>query len=211
MPRPPRIEYPGALYHITSRGNEKKNIYTYDQDRMTFLDILHDATDEYNWICHAYCLLNNHYHILIETPDANLSAGMKQLNGNYAQIYNKTHSRVGHLFGGRFGSIIIEKDPHLFEVARYVVLNPVRAGLVDQPKNWIWSSYHATAGLDKTPDFLNTKWTLELFSNSEKKAREEYKYFVSDGIKASSPFKSLVKDPILGSRQFKDKIKKHIK
>ncbi len=124
MARPLRIEYSGAVYHITSRGNEKKPVFRDEEDRCTFLDILERVNKRYNWICHAYCLMDNHYHLLIETPDGNLSMGMRQLNGVYTQLFNKRHKRTGHLFQGRYKAILIQKDSHLLEVCRYVVLNP---------------------------------------------------------------------------------------
>ena len=122
MARPLRIEYDGALYHITSRGNERKPIYK-DEDRTVFLDVLKQVNKRFNWICHAYCLMNNHYHIVVETPDGNLSKGMRQLNGVYTQTFNRWHHRVGHVFQGRYKAIVIEKESYLLEVSRYVVLN----------------------------------------------------------------------------------------
>ena len=149
MTRPLRIEYPGAVYHITSRGNEKKAISKDEQDHENFLNTLQRVNKRYNWLCHAYCLMTNHYHLLIETPDGNLSLGMRQLNGVYTQLYNKRHQRNGHLFQGRFKGILIQKDSHLLEVCRYVVLNPVRAKMAESPEQWRWSSYRATAGREK--------------------------------------------------------------
>ena len=140
MARPLRIEFPGAVYHVTSRGNERKAIFRDDQDRKTFLDTLKDVTRRYNWLCHAYCLMDNHYHLLIDTPNGNLSIGMRQLNGVYTQGFNKRHGRVGHLFQGRFKAVLVQKDNHLLEACRYVVLNPVRAERVQRPEEWIWSS-----------------------------------------------------------------------
>ena len=127
MSRPLRIQYAGAVYHVTSRGNEKKPVFKDDEDRRTFLNTLQHVNKRYNWICHAYCLMANHFHLLIETPDGNLSPGMRQLNGVYTQLFNKRHGRTGHLFQGRYSAILIQKDSHLLEVCRYVVLNPVRA------------------------------------------------------------------------------------
>mgnify|MGYP001346069950 FL=1 len=132
MARPLRIEFPGAVYHITSRGNERKAIFRDDQDRKMFLDTLKDVTFQYNLLCHAYCLMNNH--LLIDTADGNLSIGMRQLNGIYTQRFNKRHGRVGHLFQGRFKAVLVQKDSHLLEACRYVVLNPVRAKKVQRPE-----------------------------------------------------------------------------
>src|SRR3990167_1620939 len=146
MARPLRIEYNGAVYHLTSRGNERKPIFKDDADRNVFLSTLHKVNQRYNWICHAYCLMNNHYHLIIETPDGNLSRGMRQLNGVYTQAFNRRHKRVGHIFQGR-----------------YVVLNPVRAKAVARPEQWKWSSYRATGGEGKPHGCLTTEWILGQF------------------------------------------------
>jgi len=146
MARPLRIEYDGALYHVTSRGNERKSIFRDDADRKLFLKTLSQVTDRFNWVCHAYYLMNNHYHLVIETPDGNLSKGMRELNGVYTQAFNRRHHRVGHLFQGRFKGILVQKESHFLEVCRYVVLNPVRAKAVKHPREWAWSSYRATGG-----------------------------------------------------------------
>ncbi|MBD3670659.1 MAG: transposase [Gammaproteobacteria bacterium] len=127
MSRPLRIEYAGALYHVTSRGDGQKDIYLDDKDRRDFLSNLTHVCERYNWVVHAYCLMSNHYHLLLETPDGNLSQGMRQLNGVYTQQFNRTHERVGHVFQGRYKAIIVQKDSYLLELSRYIVLNPVRA------------------------------------------------------------------------------------
>ena len=147
MARPLRIEYEGALYHLTSRGNARERIFFTDSDREAFLGILGDVVERFGWLCHAYCLMTNHYHLLIETPNANLSRGMRHLNGVYTQWINRHNKRTGHIFQGRFRSILVEKESHLLELARYVVLNPVRAKMVRSPRDWRWSSYRATSGL----------------------------------------------------------------
>jgi len=127
MSRPLRIEFDGAFYHITSRGNARKQIFADDDDRKIFLDILDKVNDKYNFLCHAYCLMDNHYHLLVETPDGNLSNGMRQLNGVYIQRYNRRNKKDGHVFQGRYKAILIQKETHFLEVCRYIVLNPVRA------------------------------------------------------------------------------------
>ncbi len=145
MARPLRIEYDGAVYHVTSRGNDRKAIYRDDEGREQFLAMLAKVNKRFNWICHGYCLMNNHYHLIIETPDGNLSSGMRQLNGMYTQLYNRRYNRSGHIFQGRYKAILIEKESHLAEVCRYVVLNPVRARSVKSPEQWQWSSYSVSA------------------------------------------------------------------
>ena len=168
MARPLRIEYPGAVYHITSRGNARLPIYEHFNDKKQFLSILTDLVEQYRWLCHAYCLMDNHYHLLIETIEPNLSAGMRQLNGVYTQTFNRKYQRVGHLFQGRYKSIVVEKKTYLLELARYIVLNPVRAHMVSNPGKFTWSSYKATSGVIKPPPFLTTDWIL---SNLEKRKR----------------------------------------
>lgn len=146
MSRSLRISYAGALYHITSRGDGREKIYLSDNDREIFLSILNDVYNKFNWQFHAYCLMSNHYHLLVETPRANLSKGMQYLNGVYTQRFNRIHNRVGHVFQGRFKSILVEKESYLLELARYIVLNPVRAKMVSSVVDWPWSSYLATKG-----------------------------------------------------------------
>ena len=153
MARPLRIEYPGALYHITSRGNNKQDIFLDDSDRISFLEILSKVIEEREWLCYAFCLMGNHYHLLIETPKANLSRGMQQLDSVYARRFNKRHERVGHLFQARFHAALIEKEVYLLEVLRYTVLNPVRAGLCKDPAFYKWSSYLDIIGKRKPLHF----------------------------------------------------------
>jgi len=202
MARPLRIEYPGAVYHITSRGNEKKLIFKDERDREIFLDTLSQVDKRYNWLCHAYCLMNNHYHLIIETPDGNLSVGMRQLNGVYTQAFNRQHNRVGHLFQGRYKGILIQKDSHLLEVCRYVVLNPVRAKAVKKPEQWRWSSYQATAGIEKPHPCLSTEWILNQFGSTRRIAEKAYRKFVEDGIKQESIWEAVRAQSILGEEEF---------
>jgi len=191
MARPLRLEFAGALYHVTARGNRRENIYESDKDRITFLEILGDVCETYNWVCHAYCLMGNHYHLIIETPDANLSKGMRQLNGVYTQKFNYLHRRVGHCFQGRYKAIHVDKESYLLELARYVVLNPVRAEMVHSAGQWLWSSYRATTGQVKKPEWLNTDWLLSAFAKRKKNAIKLYRDFVSNGLGQPSPWKEL--------------------
>lgn len=212
MARPLRIEYPGAVYHITARGNARQNIFVNDTDRTSFLEILAETTMRYNWLCHAYCLMDNHYHLLLETPDPNLSLGMRQLNGVYTQSFNRQHLRVGHVFQGRFKSILVEKETHLLELCRYIVLNPVAARLVRCPSEHSWSSYNFTAKSIKKTEFLYTDWLLAQFSSSRKTARKLYMDFVTAGISDNSvrPWEKLFGQVILGEEAFVSKIQKLI-
>lgn len=207
MARPLRIEYPGALYHVTSRGNGRKNIFRNDSDRNNFFRIFSSTIKRYNWLCHAYCLMGNHYHLLVETPDGNLSAGMRQLNGVYTQRFNFMHKTVGHLLQGRYQAFLVEKDSYLLEVARYVVLNPVRARIVASPNEWEWSSYLATAGKRKTPTWLTTEWILSFFDERKTTAQRQYQQFIYAGSGKESPFDDVKEGIILGFPQFIDWIR----
>jgi len=202
MARPLRLEFAGALYHITSRGNRQESIYESDKDRENFLSILAEGCVAYNWICHAYCLMDNHYHLLIETPDANLSKGMRQLNGRYTQSFNRAHNCVGHVFQGRYKAILVEKDSYLLELSRYIVLNPVRVGMVRTTSDWPWSSYRATVGEQVKPRWLNTNWLLSRFGKRKMKAIEAYKQFVNAGKDQTSPWDKLKNQIFLGDEKF---------
>lgn len=202
MARPLRVEFPGAVYHVTTRGNRRQRIYKDDADRSAFLDLLEGVVRRFHWVCHSYCLMDNHYHLMLETPDPNLSAGMRQLNGVYTQRSNRRHRTVGHVFQGRFKAVVIEKESHLLEVCRYVVLNPVRAGMVDHPRQWHWSGYRASAGLRNAPPFLTTDWILTQFGTSKQEAQRAYREFVREGLDGESPFYGLVGGFLLGSEAF---------
>jgi REP element-mobilizing transposase RayT len=205
MARPLRIEYPGAVYHITSRGNARQSIFLQDKDREKFLEILSETKARYNWLCHGFCLMDNHYHVLIETIDSTLSQGMRQLNGVYTQSFNRRQNRVGHVFQGRYKAVLVQKDTHLLELCRYVVLNPVRAKMVEHPGDWIWSSYCATAFGNQPPDWLTTDWILGQFSTKRPVAQERYRRFVEDGLSGGeSPWSRLKGQIFFGSPEFVD-------
>jgi len=205
MARPLRIEFPGAAYHITSRGNARELIFLDEQDKKNFLKILCSVIKRYNWLLHAYCLMDNHYHLLIETPEGNLSKGMKQLNGQYTQSFNWKHKRVGHLFQGRYKAIVVDKDTYLLSLCRYIVLNPVRIGIVKNPNDWQWSSYNSTVGNTKAIDCLNTDWILSQFDEDRTKAKRKYRDFLLEK-EVESPWKILVGQVILGRSGFIKKI-----
>lgn len=203
MARPLRIEYPGAVYHVTSRGNAQSAIFLSDVDRRKFLDVLADTVEKYNWLCHAFCLLDNHYHIIVETLDPNLSLGMRQLNGVFTQAFNRANKRVGHIFQGRYKAILVEKQSHLLELCRYVVLNPVRAGMISKPEDWRWSSYKNTAYSSKIPEYLTVDWVLGQFADEKNMARQRYRNFVADGLKQqTSPWSKLSGQVFLGDENF---------
>ena len=202
MARPLRLEFAGALYHITSRGNRREDIYLSDDDRTAYLLTLAKVCTRFNWVVHAYCLMDNHYHLLIETPDGNLSKGMRQLNGVYTQYFNRTHRRVGHVYQGRYKAIIVQKEEYLLEVARYIVLNPVRACMVKTAYDWHWSSYHATAGFIMPPDWLNVEWIISHFSKQKTVAMEHYRQFVADGKNLPSIWEELRNQIYIGSDDY---------
>lgn len=207
MARPLRIEFPHAVYHITNRGNARRRIYRDEEDREKFLEVLEAVVRQYHWLCHAYCLMDNHYHLLIETPEANLSRGMRQLNGLYTQAYNRRHRRPGHVFQGRYKSILVEKESYLLELCRYVVLNPVRAKMVKRPEGWKWSSYRATGGVKAVPPFLTVEWILSQFAGSRVGAQKRYKTFVSEGLPDQSPWGEVQGQIILGEEGFVEKLR----
>ena len=213
MTRPLRLEFPHAAYHVTSRGNRREDIYQGDADRQAWLSVLAQVCKRFNWTVHAYCLMGNHYHLLVQTPDANLSAGMRQLNGVYTQLSNRTHGRVGHVFQGRFKAILVDKDNYLLELARYVVLNPVRAGMVQDPAQWPWSSYGAmlSPGWLPVADWLATDKLLSYFapdqqSLNREQAQQRYVDYVREGIGLPSVWAALRGQVYLGDDKFVSKM-----
>lgn len=211
MTRPIRIEFPGALYHVTARGDRREAIFDDDDDRERFLDILGQVVGDFNWICHAYCLMTNHYHLVVETPNGNLSKGMRQLNGVCTQSSNRRHQRSGHLFQGRYKAILVDMDSYLLELSRYVVLNPVRAGMVKSPEEWPWSSYNATIGDMPAPTWLATDWLLAQFAKRRTTAIKRYTQFVVQGIAQESIWRHLNRQVFLGDVQFVEKMQQKVK
>jgi len=206
MARPLRIEFPGAVYHVTSRGNGREDIYLSDADREIFLKVLSHVVERFGWVCHAWCLMTNHYHLMIETPKGNLSKGMRQLNGVYTQRFNRSHGRVGHVFQGRYKAILIEKEAHLLELCRYIVRNPVAAGMVKLPEDWPWSSYQSTAGLEHVPDFGYIDWILEQFSGSNVR----YQEYIDQALEKDAPLQPAKGSHVLGSKVFRQNTQKKI-
>jgi REP-associated tyrosine transposase len=202
--RPLRIEFPGALYHVTSRGNDRAPIFLFDSDRRQLLETLGEVVGRCGWRCHAYCLMTNHYHLVVETPRANLSAGMRHVNGLYTQRFNRRHERVGHVLQGRFHAVLVERETHFLELARYVVLNPVRAGLVRRAEDYRWSSLRASLGFEPTPRWLTPDEIVAPFGTAAR-----YLEFVREGIGRASPWQSL-KGGVLGSEAFARRIAAHV-
>ena len=200
MARPLRIEFPGAFYHITSRGNERKEIFRSRADREKFLSYLESAIDRYGVTVHVYCLMTNHYHLLLETPRGNLSHFMRYLNGAYTTYFNVKRKRSGHLFQGRYKAIVVDADEYAIELSRYIHLNPVRAHLVAKPQEHEWSSYRSYSGISVAPTWLSRQLILSAFGMKEKK----YKEFVEDllGTETQNPFAAVVASTLLGSPEF---------
>lgn len=202
MARPLRIELSGGLYHVTSRGDRREEIYFSDADREAWLALLGTVCSRFNWVCHAYCLMSNHYHLVIETPEGKLAQGMRHLNGVYTQIVNRAHGRVGHVFQGRYKAILVEKDSYLLELARYVVLNPLRAGMIGDVGDWPWSSYQAMIGQVPSPTWLRTDWLLGQFGQQQNRAIANYVDFVRAGVGLPSIWDNLRGQIYLGSAEF---------
>lgn len=179
MPRHTRLEVAGGLFHVTTRAVTRTPLFWDDFDRQRFLTIVERTVSFFGWRCHVFCLMLNHYHLLVETPDENLGRGMRHLNGSYAQGFNERHDRVGHLFGARYRATLVERETHLLESSRYIVLNPVRAGLCRDAVEWPWSSYRATAGLAAAPPFLSIADTLACFATASRSRIDAYREFIA--------------------------------
>ena len=180
MARPPRLLLAGGIYHVTSRGNRRQDIFTDDRDHLRFLGLLDQVANRLRWVGHAYCLMPNHFHLVVETPSPTLSTGLQRLNGSYAQWFNWRHRKDGHLFQGRFHSVLVETDPHLLELSRYTVQNPVRARLCASPIDWSWSSCRAMLGLARPTDFLAVGRVLGHFGPDLDRSRRGFHTFVHD-------------------------------
>jgi putative transposase len=210
MARPLRINYPGAFYHVTSRGNERKAVFRSKRDRKKFLEYLETATLKYNAVVHVYCLMDNHYHIFLETPSGNLPQIMRHINGAYTTYVNAKRSRSGHLFQGRYKAILVDADEYAKELSRYIHLNPVRADMVERPEEYTWSSLQDYIGARKPPEWLHRDFILGYFGNNFSAAEKEYKKFINsrEGKEYESPFKEVFASTILGNAGFIEYVKK---
>jgi putative transposase len=188
MARRMRIQYPGALYHITSRGNRRARIFADDRDHLIWLDLLAKAVEQYSIVAHAYVHMPNHYHLIVETPDPNLSAAIHHLNGHYAQTFNKRHKLSGHLYQGRFHAQPIERQTHLLELTRYIALNPVRAELVENAEDWRWSSHASICGVGHSLSCISNDWLLSQFEGCDRSGQiAAYRAFVAQGKGLRNP------------------------
>ena len=204
MARPLRIEFSGAFYHVTSRGNEEKEVFKSQKDREKFLDYLATASSRYGAVIHAFCLMGNHYHLLLETPDGNLSQIMRHINGAYTTYFNSRRKRAGHLFQGRYKAVLVEAEAYATELTRYIHLNPVRAGITVCPETYPWSSYRGYIGQTATPKWLRTGFILDTFALDREQAQKKYQQFVEDLLLTDyeSPLKRTVASTLLGSAAF---------
>lgn len=204
MTRPLRLEYPGALWHIHNRGVEKRSIFGDEIDRLNFLDSLGAVSERYRWRVHSYTQMTNHFHLVVQTMEPTLSRGMQKLEGDYARSFNRRERRVGPLFQGRFRAHLVDSDSYLLELARYIVLNPVRAGMVASPNEWPWSSYRALAGMDAAPSWLFTQTILDYFDRVDHDAAHAgYRDFVACGAERNaSIWQNLTAQLYLGESEF---------
>ncbi len=204
MSRPLRVEWEGGFYHITARGNEKRPIFLIEQDYLRFVSRFEPIYERYGVVIHSYVLMTNHYHVLVETPRANLSAALHDLNTAYTNYFNRRHDRVGHLFQGRYRSIVVEKDPYLLELSRYIHLNPVRAGMVKRPEAYRWSSYPSYLSSGSCPGWLRREDILGQMDKSLGKGRRKYREFVEEGLKGEvrDPLEAVTGGIVLGGETF---------
>lgn len=209
MTRPLRIEFPGALYHVTGRGDRLNSIYRDVTDRYVWLEVLDLVCTRFHFVIHAYCQMTNHYHLLVETVEGNLAQGMRQLNGIYSQRLNRRHDLVGHVFQGRYHAVLVQKEAHLLELARYLVLNPVRARMAETADEWHWSSYHFMLDATGKPAWLNAEWLLGQFGVSSVQAVEAYRQFVAAGSEIESPLARIQYQLVLGDDGFASQHRGH--
>jgi putative transposase len=207
MTRPLRLEFAGAVYHVTSRGDRKSAIFYDDADRLAWLSVLAAVCKRFNFVVHAYCQMNNHYHLMVETIDGELARGMRQLNGAYSQYFNLRHDLVGHVFQGRYKAILVQKESYLLELSRYIVLNPIRAGIAASLADWRWSSHPYCMRTEGKPAWLETDWLLSHFGADRGRARRAYNAFILNGQGLVSPLRAVRHQMLLGDSSF---IARHI-
>jgi putative transposase len=181
MPRPIRPKLAGGIHHVTSRGNDRQSVFRDDADRTRYMGGLRDVVNRYGWRCLTYCLLDNHVHLLVMTPEPTLGVGMQRLNGRYAQRFNARHGRSGHVWQGRYHSELVRRDAHLLEAVRYIALNPVRAGLCETPEAWRWSGHRALAGLEPS-SVVATDDALRYFAARGGIGRDRYREFIDVAV-----------------------------
>jgi putative transposase len=196
MPRPPRIQIPEGVYHINAGATHGGVIFEDNADRARWLQLLGNVVESFEWDCFMYCLLSNHFHLVIRIHGPTMASGMQYLNARHAESFNHRYGRRGHAFGARYHSELVETASHALEVCRYVPLNPVRAGLCRTPEEWPWSSFAAAVGLARAPRWLNSDWVLGLFATDRSDARERYRRFVAEGLASNPRPPSTGSDPV---------------
>ncbi len=202
MTRPLRIEHDDAFYHVTARGDRRCTIFRTDSDRLTWLALLAEVCERFDFVVHAYCQMGNHYHLILQTRRGQLARGMRYLNSNYSKYFNRQHGLVGHVFQGRYKAILCQADAYLMELTRYTVLNPVRAGLVSHPGNWLWSSYSILVGRVDAPEWHERDTVLAQFGSHRETAISAFEVFVLEGIGQESPFRTVRNQLFLGDDEF---------
>jgi REP element-mobilizing transposase RayT len=213
MARPLRIEYEGAVYHILSRGNRSENIFFEEKDKEYFIDILQRGAEKYRIELYAYCVMGNHYHLLMSMPEGGLTKIMHYIGSSYGSYIRRNKGWIGHVFAGRYKSLCVEKENYLLELSRYIHLNPIRARIVRYPEDYLWSSYGYYIGEKKKPHWINTSWFLEEYGRSIKTSQRKYKEFVESGIDKPLPYpiEKVVGQAILGNKKFVKKVVEEVK
>lgn len=206
MARPLRIEFAGALYHVTARGDRREAIFVDDEDRAALLELLGEACSRFDLRSHAYCLMGNHYHLVLETARPNLSRALRHLNGVYTQRFNRRHQRVGHVFQGRYQAIVVDRDAYYLEVVRYVLLNPVRAKLVKHARQWAWSSYRAVMGRAPARGGVDVPGLLSHFGATAGRARAAFARFIDEGAGQGTLWTHLNGQIYLGDERFAERL-----
>jgi putative transposase len=202
MSRPVRIEFPGAVYHVTSKGRDGQVVFSDQDDRGVFLNVIDNVVERFGWLLHSYALMDDHYQLVVEVPGANLSKGMRQLNGVYTQHVNRRHGQEGPIFQGRFKSVLIEKKNYLLSVCRYVVTNPARQPDPENYASYRWSSYRALSGQVKGPSYLHKADVLGHFGKREKDSQRKYREYIKQGVDLESPLEQRTNQVLLGSPRF---------
>jgi len=208
MTRQIRIEYENAFYHVMCRGNTRSRIFCESEDKIKFLDYLQKAHEKYKIVIHAYCLMNNHYHLLIQTPSGNLSRAMHSINTGYTNYYNHAHNRTGHLFSGRYKAILVDKDNYALKLSSYIHLNPVKAGLVSKASEYEWSScrYYLSSGVK--PEYLRTDFILDFLKNGKESEIKEYERYLKENLNSDEDLKDqIIAGCVLGKKEFIDWLK----
>jgi len=206
MSRPLRIEFPGAVYHVTARSAGGETIFTVDAERSHFLDLLGREIGQHRWLCYGFCLLDSEYRLVVETPEGDLGRGIGRLNAIYSQWFNRRHHRNGHLFRGRYKAVVLEKDVWLAPVLRDLALAPVRAGLTEKPGRWPWSSHRSIGKGRGTPDWLSVDAVLAEFADAAQSPRKSYRQFVNEGGQSPRPWEQVRAQLYLGSNAWLERM-----